>query len=636
MPFVKKAIQYFKYLYKPNATIVGVPTITDEAVVSGFSSANYLKFPVTITSDSVTEGQICFITGSDVATRQGLFLCIPTDNSTSFAIYQGEIYLMNKSYAQSPSPINLGLAVVPNTKYYFKFTQNGTSIIPSLSTDGVIFTNGNTANRVQPFGSNIGYGLTDQYVNTPFLGSIDLKNTYIKKNGVMFWEGSITKISSGSSSDYDFTQEYNKLYNLARRKRTYYKYGTEPNVSVKGSPTINEGVVSGFSNSNYLTFLSFRPGTKIWEQHWEITTASNITTTQYFAGEGVVDYSKPAVGVSSGRWIVWISSTGTGWNIASGVTGGTVNANTTYYLKYGWNRTEYYLESSTDDKEFTRVITINNSNAIVDNSLDSVIGNSYFVGAWLGSVNLNNSYIKINSETWWHGTKAVESNESNYDYYTDNLVSYTPVVQDEFTYHKLYKETATGTYTIALDRDYEGDLLFVGNGGGGGSSQNDSYWRNTSGGSGACFQGRVRLPKGTYTLTIGTLGYGYNIGNTANMTGGVDSTDSYLTDENGNELIRVGCGVRGTVIGTGGAGGTLTLGTLEVLETTKAVNGNQGDAWGPVYGQGKQVFAVSAYDGTTSGYGAGTSSYYGGGNVYGVAGIFKLDIEYLGKGLRSY
>lgn len=211
------------------------------------------------------------------------------------------------------------------------------------------------------------------------------------------------------------------------------------------------------------------------------------------------------------------------------------------------------------------------------------------------------------------------------------LVSYSPIVRGKRTYYKQdLKQRDTGTYTFTLDKDYTAKMLFVGNGGGGGSSQNDSKWRNTSGGSGACFQGKVRLPKGTYTLTIGTLGYGQNSNNTANMTLGQDSTDSFLKDSSGKELIRVGCGARGIVIGTGGAGGVLKLGTLEVLETIKAVNGNQGDAFGPNGGSGKQVFALSAYDGTTTGYGAGTSSHRTGGvqyTVYGVAGIFDLALE---------
>jgi hypothetical protein len=109
----------------------------------------------------------------------------------------------------------------------------------------------------------------------------------------------------------------------------------------------------------------------------------------------------------------------------------------------------------------------------------------------------------------------------------------------------------------------------------------------------------------------------------------------YTTDENGNELIRVGCGIRGKAINVGGDGGVLTLGTINVLKTIKAVNGNKGET-NNQYGKGVQKFAKSAYDGTTTGYGAGTSSYYGGGNVYGIKGIFKLEIVTKKEGIRSY
>ena len=229
-------------------------------------------------------------------------------------------------------------------------------------------------------------------------------------------------------------------------------------------------------------------------------------------------------------------------------------------------------------------------------------------------------------------TVVVSANEDWTRYEVVNMKAYAPTIQDEFTYRITQTQRNTGTYTITLDRDCVGNLLFVGNGGPGNSSAKDSRWHYSGGGSGACFQGRVRLPKGTYTLTIGTLGSaGFSANNHYN-SGGVASTDSYLTNSAGQELIRVGAGGKGytSVGGYGGAGGVLKLGTLDVIETTKAVNGTTG-------GNTESTnFAKSAYDGTTSGYGAGTGSTQNKGTTYGVAGIFDLRIEYLDKGLRSY
>lgn len=205
------------------------------------------------------------------------------------------------------------------------------------------------------------------------------------------------------------------------------------------------------------------------------------------------------------------------------------------------------------------------------------------------------------------------------------LVSYAPVVRGERYYFKQdLKQRDTGTYTFTLNKEYTAKMLFVGNGGGGCSSQKDSQWHYSGGGSGACFEGLVKLPAGTYILTIGELGYGNNRDNVHYHSSTAVSTDSYLTNSAGQELIRVGAGGNGytSVGGVSGAAGVLKLGTLNVLETKKARNGNTHN--------GKTAdtnFSLSAYDGTASGYGAGTGAERGEGNVYGIAGIFDLALE---------
>lgn len=200
-------------------------------------------------------------------------------------------------------------------------------------------------------------------------------------------------------------------------------------------------------------------------------------------------------------------------------------------------------------------------------------------------------------------------------------------------YTNIINQRNTGTYTFTLDRDYQAKMLFVGNGCGGGSSQRDSYWQTSSGGSGASFEGIVTLKAGTYTVTIGALGYGYNVDNQYNNGYGSDSSDSYITDSEGNELIRVGCGKRGVTVGAGGAGGVLTLGTLEIISSNISRNGNTGGHH-RAYGGCTQQFATSSYDNTNTGYGAGTSSLRGMGNVYGIAGILTINIKEDSKALK--
>lgn len=181
----------------------------------------------------------------------------------------------------------------------------------------------------------------------------------------------------------------------------------ESNVIKVGSVTDNNGILTGFTTSSFARIPSFRPLSYIWEQHWKIITGSDVTTTQYFSGEGqVYDHTKPAIGIANSAFRIYLSSNGTSWDIAAAVNGGSVNANTIYYVKYGWDGSTYYVDYSTDDKVFSRAITINSSTPVVDNSLDSCVGISWITEPFLGSVDLNESYININGQRWWTGRKG--------------------------------------------------------------------------------------------------------------------------------------------------------------------------------------------------------------------------------------
>ena len=114
-----------------------------------------------------------------------------------------------------------------------------------------------------------------------------------------------------------------------------YNNPTESNVVKVGSVTDNNGVLNGFSTSSAAIIPSFRPRSYIWEQHWKITTGSDVTSNQSWSGEGKThDYSKPAIGIENGNFLCFLSSTGTEWNIGSKVNNSTAIANKKYYVKY--------------------------------------------------------------------------------------------------------------------------------------------------------------------------------------------------------------------------------------------------------------------------------------------------------------
>ena len=413
----------------------------------------------------------------------------------------------------------------------------------------------------------------------------------------------------------------NKLYNITIKKRFYYKYGTEPNATIVGSPTINNGVVSGFSASNYCKTPS-SPPSNISSYEWfcKFTVGSNVTNQQGILANLASNRDTPQLFISTDGTIQFLHPiSSSAWSSALSAP---LTPNTTYWTKATWDGSivSFYYKTS----ESSDYILAGTTSATTINWTANVgIGINTTTYPFYGSIDLTESYIKINNKDWWHGTKVVESDKNDYDYYIDKLLSYAPIVRGKRSYYKQdLNQRDTGTYTFTLDKDYTARMLFVGNGGGGCTSQKDSRWHYSSGGSGAVFEGLVRFPADTYTLTIGSLGYGNNANNTHYHSSSVVSTDSFLTNSAGEELIRVGAGGNGytSVGGVGGAAGVLTLGTLDIIETKKATDG--------VYTAGNvSAGTVSAYDGTYSGYGAGTCGQRYQGNVYGIAGIFDLVLE---------
>ena len=497
---------------------------------------------------------------------------------------------------------------IGSDKTQYKTASNGKANNPSELISGSTLTSV-TENEIEMylgagFGSIFWYRLPegDLYIDTTVTETVEgtpEDYTYTTTETVT--------VEVGVDDDYDYTEfvpstqfdyhvDSNKLYQLAAVKRSYWKYAYQDFVQPK--LTAN-GTLGGKSfavavDSRYDDYSAFKAFDGDTSTSWQ----SNGTTA---AGTYFKMYNPNPLNITK---IVW-SGTPKYGTITAGIV-------------YGSN----------DDVDYVELATFSGGTTS-GGTMDLSSNTNYY------------KYYKITPTTWTDksGTYtngwaeltitaqeqiAVEGTSTDYDYYTDNLVSYSPIVRGKRTYYKQdLKQRDTGTYTFTLNKDYTAKMLFVGNGGGGCSSQKDSQWWYASGGSGACFEGTVRLPADTYTLTIGTLGYGNNSNNVHWHSGGVESTDSYLTNSAGEELIRVGCGAKGNTAHTsttGGAGGVLTLGTLNVISVKKSKNGNQTTG-------NSSAGSLSAYDGTYSGYGAGTCGTRGSGNVYGIAGIFDLVLE---------
>ena len=208
-----------------NYTVVGSPTIVD-GVVSGFSGSDYLTIPSAISTasnfeicvkidENSTSGDTCYPLGTDVpygitfSTNAARLYLSSNGSSWDMAGEQTDINLPNNCYAR---------VRFDGAKYIYDYSLDKTSWI--------VINTVNNSTKINSAISNIKLG--GWWGAYYFTGSIDLNNTYIKVNGQALFGNCPVEVK-------------------------HIDYGTSVGYTKVGSPTIVDGVVSGFSSSDYIT-----------------------------------------------------------------------------------------------------------------------------------------------------------------------------------------------------------------------------------------------------------------------------------------------------------------------------------------------------------------------------------------------
>ena len=231
--------------------------------------------------------------------------------------------------------------------------------------------------------------------------------------------------SNISEGDKVWIEPSGNDYNLINLRYTYNDF------TVIGSPNINTstGIVSGFSSSNYLTLpQSLNPADKSWEVRLKFTTSNNINSTQGIF-QSIIDYTESGqrgiiLLIVNGKSRFGISTNGSSWLF---ITDSSFNlaTNTTYWVKFGWTGTEYYLEYSTDGINYTRDITENSSIPAYSSSNYTVLG----IYSWsikegfLGTLDLSECYIKVNNSIWWNPRVIQISEDAFSGFAQENIAS---------------------------------------------------------------------------------------------------------------------------------------------------------------------------------------------------------------------
>lgn len=580
---------------KRDFTTVGFETIDDTGVVSGFSGSNYLMLPNAFAPASGDTWEMVWCFSASDITSEG---CIFGNNANSggvsginIRIASGKMkYTISTSGSKWEVSNSGSTALSANLMYWVKATYDGSTLVFSLSTDGFNYTTDYSvsttqiAGYTQVIGSSY-HGSNANYSTFAFdNGAVYLKECYIKINGEYWWSGFYPE------NVYD-----NKHYAITRRY-VAHKAGDflKGNYTIVGSPTItSDGVVSGFSTSNYLLTPNSVNLNSV--NSWEI-----VIRAKHNSGSLLQQHSSAPYTIALQCGMMLVNLSGSAWTVVYENTAGLITGNW-YYIRATFNGASYRFERAEDAGEYVVLATLENSTKIISNNQPFILGiNDVHTDPFKGSIDLSQSYIKINGQYWWTG------------FYTEDVIGckrYLPVRRATKPVNETEYTTA-GTYALELGAG-EYDIEIVGGGGGGATATKNST--GASGGSGAAFVGTVSLEQGIYAITVGKGG-----ANGASYDYSGDAGGASSISLNGTTLINAGGGGGGNTDSSGGSAGTLTL-NITPTSTTLQSNGKGGSGW---YGGGTTANTASVYGGY--GYGGGGGSTQWGAGKAGGVGYVKI------------
>lgn len=271
--------------------------------------------------------------------------------------------------------------------YYFTCEFTGTqylikyrSEIDTNFTTILIVNNSNPIYQANDFtGISIGADISsgEQFVSY-FTGSIDLNETYININRLAWFGDSFSRVK-------------------VRTGLTKY--------TVVGSPTIENGIASNFSNNNYLELHNFDPS-KPFELRAKINT-TQIGQRQVIYGVGTAGVLRFLI-FTNGKIEMDLGTSTSSFNICTLQSSITLSINTDYWVSLVFTGNKYIMSYSTDGDTFTELgsvnstLLINNGNAFTVRIGIGVVSST--TTFFKGSIDLNASYIKTNNGYFFRGS----------------------------------------------------------------------------------------------------------------------------------------------------------------------------------------------------------------------------------------
>jgi len=361
-------------------TVTGSPTITSEGVASGFSSSNFLDTPsialgagdwdITIPV-KFTSVMSDYTNGRVLAQRGDKIRIMPYNGNCAIAVAASDdSYIINSFFTPTQNEEYLVNVYKSGTTYSADYSSDNGDTWTNISTVTSSKTIYTTTSALIDIGRNFAGGDVE----------IDLKKVKITVDG--------SEVFSGHKTGTD----------------TYYTN----NYTVVGSPTITDGVASGFSSSNYLTSGSYKQNlgqANTWEIEMFVTTPSSWTTRSFIIGGDTVDtiyYGIPQLFFGTSKKLaINLSSDGTNRDIANQTVGADTYANSVELgIRFKFTGTQYLVYSKLSGEDWKLQITVNNSTKIYNSNFSYIFGqqNSGSTLYYRGSININSIRITANDK----------------------------------------------------------------------------------------------------------------------------------------------------------------------------------------------------------------------------------------------
>jgi hypothetical protein len=160
--------------------------------------------------------------------------------------------------------------------------------------------------------------------------------------------------------------------------------------------TITDGVASGFSVNDYLQIddVDMSNG---YEVFCKITTGNTLPAEATGIFSPAANRNGLLIQVSNNIQYLgyYTISTHDGSPTVLYISELPLTINTTYYCKFGWNKSKFYIEVSTDNTNWYRRERNSTYPLIVDTAIWYIGATKYYGRVFNGSIDLNNTYIKI-------------------------------------------------------------------------------------------------------------------------------------------------------------------------------------------------------------------------------------------------